>query len=158
MDLAKGQTGSILESSKPFRPRRDGAIWGGGEMKKSKSQIRAEQILKHGFDLIRIFHVYDGQPVTLCKKVHRLENKAHKMAEDYCNGLYDSETWYEAKENSILKRLDKILNFKAQGIPVFVNGDPRGYALKIADDYTQAHKLEIHKDWGGYGIIAPEFD
>jgi hypothetical protein len=124
----------------------------------TKHQRMMGQITKHGFDLTRIFHVYEGKPVTLCKKVHRLEVKAHRMAEDYCNGKYEVEEFFDKKENSILKSLDKILNFKAQGIPVIVNGDPRGYALKIDDEYTRAHNLEIHKDWGGYGIIAPEFD
>lgn len=116
------------------------------------------QITKHGFDLARIFNLDSSRPVTLCKRVHRLEVKAHRMAEDYCNGLYEVEEFADKKENSILKSLDKILNFKAQNIPVFLNGDPRGYALKIDDEYVREHKLEIYRDWGGYGIIAPEFD
>ena len=41
---------------------------------------------------------------------------------------------------------------------VFINGDPRGYALKIDDKYQdRLHKVGIHRDWGGYGIIAPDF-
>ena len=45
-----------------------------------------------------------------------------------------------------------------QGHPVaiFLNLDPRGYALKIDDQDARA--LDIYKDWGGYGIICPEFD
>jgi hypothetical protein len=42
--------------------------------------------------------------------------------------------------------------------PIFLNGDARGYALKIQDDYVRDNNLDIHKDWGGYGILAPEFD
>ena len=42
-------------------------------------------------------------------------------------------------------------------IPVFVNGDPRGYALKIDDSYVKKFNLKIERDWGGYGIIAPDF-
>ncbi len=61
----------------------------------------------------------------------------------------------ERKDASILKRLDAILGFKAAGIPVFVNGDPRGYALKIED--SAARDLDIHRDMGGYGIICPDF-
>jgi hypothetical protein len=115
-----------------------------------------EQILQHGFRLQRIFNVKDIGPVDLCKKLHRLEARAHRMAEDECNGLL-TEVQSEKLEASIIKSLDRILNFKAQDIPVFLNGDPRGYALKIQDTYVREHNLDIHKDWGGYGIIAPEF-
>ena len=121
-----------------------------------------EQILKHGFNLKRIFFANnpygEPSPVSLAKSIHRLEVKAHRMAEDYCNGLIESDEWLEKKEKSILKSLDRLINFKAQGIPVFVNGDPRGYALKIDDAYVKEHNLDIHRDWGGYGILAPEFD
>lgn len=43
-------------------------------------------------------------------------------------------------------------------VPIFVNRDPRGYALKIDDKWMREHKAALHQDWGGYGIIAPEID
>ncbi len=39
-------------------------------------------------------------------------------------------------------------------VPVFINRDPRGYALKIREEAVMG--MRIHRDWGGYGIIAPE--
>lgn len=126
----------------------------------NKKQRMAEQILKHGMDLKRIFFndpYGEPGPVTVAKAVHRLEVKAHRMAEDYCNGVI-TEAFNDRQEGSIMKSLDKILGFKAKGIPVFFNGDPRGYALKIDDAYVREHNLDIHRDWGGYGILAPEFD
>ena len=125
--------------------------------KLTKKQRMDAQILTHGLNLKRIFNIKDMGPVTLCKKVHRLENKAHRMAEDYCNGVV-TEEFQDRQEGSIMKSLDRVLNYTKQGVPVFFNGDPRGYALKIEDDYVREHNLEIHRDWGGYGIIAPEFD
>lgn len=123
----------------------------------TKKQRQAEAILHHGFKLIRAFNLpQNTSPVQLCKKVHRIEVEAHRMAEDLCNGVIDQESYADKKEQSILRRLDAILNFKAQGIPVFMNGDPRGYALKIEDEYVREHNLDIHRDWGGYGIIAPD--
>ena len=108
----------------------------------TKKQRMNEQILQHGFKLIRIFNLPEGTlPVTLCKRIHRIEVKAHRLAEDYCNGRIESDDWQEKKENSFLKSLDKILNFKDQGIPVIINGDPRGYALKINEDYVRKHKV-----------------
>lgn len=49
-------------------------------------------------------------------------------------------------------------------VPVFINRDPRGYALKIDDEWLRkmrdnpntVHLASIERDWGGYGIIAPE--
>ena len=124
----------------------------------TKKDRQREAILQHGFKLIRVFNLPEGTPpVTLYKKVHRIEAEAHRMAEALCNGEIDREGYEEKKEASILKRLDAILNFKAQGIPVFLNGDPRGYALKIDDAYVREHDIDIHRDWGGYGTIAPEF-
>jgi hypothetical protein len=41
-------------------------------------------------------------------------------------------------------------------VPIFHNGDPRGYALKIREEYVREHALDIHRDWGGYGILAPD--
>lgn len=121
-----------------------------------------EQIYQHGLDLARIFFAPEldkHDPVKLAKKIHSLEVKAHRLAEDFCNGAngVDSESW-EGLTDNILDRLDKITGFKKLGIPVFVNGDARGYALKIDDEYVREHDLRIHRDFGGYGILAPEFD
>ena len=41
---------------------------------------------------------------------------------------------------------------------IFVNGDCRGYALKIDDKYIRENNIKLHCDWGGYGIIAPDFN
>lgn len=42
-------------------------------------------------------------------------------------------------------------------VPVFLNGDPRGYSLKIEDNWMRERQnLRLHRDWGGYGIIAPD--
>jgi hypothetical protein len=112
-----------------------------------------QQIREHGENLKAIFNV-DMDADKLARKVHSIEVKAHRLAEEDCNTGNTPEDWDE----KILKSLDKILGFKAKGIPVFVNGDPRGYALKIDDKYVREHDLKIHRDWGGYGILAPEFD
>jgi hypothetical protein len=117
-----------------------------------------EQIKQHGENLKALFNVNDD-PDKLSRKIQSLEVKAHKLATDYCNGEngVDSENWEELTDK-ILNKLDKIVNFRSQGITVFVNGDARGYALKIDDDYVKAHNIKIHTDWGGFGILAPEFD
>jgi len=115
-----------------------------------------QQIEKHGNNLKIIFNL-EGDPIALSKKVHRIETKAHGLAIDYCNGVISTEQW-EGVSEGILESLDKVLNFVNQHIPVFVNGDARGYTLKIKDSYIREHDLTIYRDWGGYGIIAPDFD
>lgn len=124
------------------------------------SAKKDEAMLRYGFALMRTFphaeKLHRGAPVSLYKRLHRIEAEAHRLAERECNEQLP-EGYSERKTASILKRLDAILGFKAAGIPVFVNGDPRGYALKIDDVYVREHKLDIERDWGGYGIICPEF-
>ncbi len=55
-----------------------------------------------------------------------------------------------------------VIDFQAirtrpQAPPIFFNRDPRGYALKIKSEWMHAHpELPLHRDWGGYGILAPD--
>ena len=115
-----------------------------------------QRIEKHGNDLKTIFNL-DMDAIKLSKKVHGLEVRAARISLAYCNGDIDMA----AKESgiaAILKALNKVLNFTAQNIPVFFNGDPRGYTLKIDDEYVRLNGLDIYRDWGGYGILSPEFD
>jgi hypothetical protein len=65
---------------------------------------------------------------------------------------------YERREKRIMQGVANLLDHGAERINVFLNGDPRGYALKIRDTDVRARKLDIHTDWGGYGIIAPDFN
>ena len=113
------------------------------------------QIKKHGENLQNLFCV-NGDPVQLCKRLRRLENKAHKFATDYCNGDMDTELW-DIVSDKLLKNVNKILPSENADVRIFVNGDARGYALKIEFDDTDARSHEIHRDWGGYGILAPNF-
>ena len=97
----------------------------------TKKDRQREALLRHGFKLIRVFNLPAGtRPLLLFKAVHRLECEAHRMAENDCNGLLTTEQ-VDKKEASIMKRLDNLLNFKAQNIPVFFNGDPRGCVVTI---------------------------
>lgn len=111
-----------------------------------------ERVKRHGEQLNAIFHT-TLDPVTLCRKLRRIEAQAGKVMLDYCNGSIDLEQVDPYTEKT-LDKLDKLLNFRAQNVPVFINRDPRGYALKIESEY--ARDVRIHRDWGGYGIIAPD--
>jgi hypothetical protein len=81
-----------------------------------------------------------------------IENEANRNAVLYCNGDIDGPQYEARKWNTIAR----VSGLQHGNLPAgfFVNGDPRGYALKIESDNLPEG---IHKDWGGYGILAPEF-
>ena len=121
-----------------------------------------EQIKAHGEDLKRAFDISLVDPDTLARKLHRIELEARRLALDYCNGANNvtTENWEELTEK-ILAKVDNVTGFKRKGVPVFVNGDARGYALKINNAWVEGYQSKggrIYTDWGGYGILAPEFD
>ena len=120
------------------------------EDKMNKREKMYQMIQKHGDDLKAIFNINEDS-VELCKKLFRLENKAHRLATDYCNGDFEGDIENESKK--IVDKAKKILKTNE----IFFNRDARGYALKIKDGFIRVNNLSIYRDWGGYGIIAPDF-
>ena len=130
-----------------------------------------KQVFKHGEQLNAIFNT-GIDPVTLCRKLRRIEREAHHAATCLCNTNtlhllelnrftgYDVQQATEEEQytffDKIKNKLVKILGEKSIEA-IYINLDPRGYALKKKNDYMEAHKLELHRDWGGYGILAPDF-
>ena len=132
-------------------------------MKATEKQKMYNDIQRHGENLNAIFNT-GIEPVVLCKKLFRLEKKANQLAHDYCNGEngVSTETW-ESKQAPILAAVRKILFPKGMTNTeldwcIFINGDARGYALKIDSEYMKKHDVNLYKDWGGFGIIAPDFN
>jgi hypothetical protein len=118
-----------------------------------------EAVERHGRQLLAIFpNATERDPVALCRKLRRVEAVAHKLAEDCCNWLSMESPEFESRREQVIVRLEKIIG--QSGInddgAIFVNLDPRGYALKIDDAYMREHSIKLHTDWGGYGIIAPD--
>jgi hypothetical protein len=97
--------------------------------------------------------------------LRRLEKEARRYAEAKCNGAWHfapyhkggttlrlwtgSEAEEEAYEQHLLARLTKLMD-NAEGL--FINLDPRGYALKVTPDAAG----DLPTDWGGYGLLAPD--
>ncbi len=135
----------------------------------NKKEKMYQEIEQHGQNLNKIFNT-GIEPVKLCKSLHRLETKAHHATTCLCNTNtlhllelnrytgYDVEQTNEEDQDKffdkITKSLEKILG---KNKAIFINFDPRGYALKISDDYVRKHSLKINRDMGGYGILAPDF-
>jgi hypothetical protein len=122
-------------------------------MNKKDRERMEGSILKHGLDLISIFpECIEKEPAKLCKKLIKIERKASKLSTDYCNGVISSKV-FDTQDAELFLKLKDTLG--EAGPIVFINSDPRGYALKIDD--SSCKNLSIYKDWGGYGIIAPDF-
>jgi len=126
----------------------------------NKREKLKEKIENHALKLMAIFPVPNHyNKLDLCKGLFRLENKAERLALAYCNGDIEEER-YEKESNKVLEKVGALLGLGTWGelnqYTLFVNGDPRGYALKIDSDYVKAHDLDIPKDWGGFGLIAPD--
>ena len=114
----------------------------------NKKQKLYEKIEKHGANLNAIFKT-DMNNITIAKRLLTLENKAHRQAVDMCNGVCDDV------DDILLDKANKLLDNK--DVPIFHNLDCRGYALKIKDEYIRDNNISIYCDWGGYGILAPDF-
>lgn len=123
------------------------------------------RIISHGNKLLAIFpKATERDPGTLCRKLRRLEAQAAKLALRGCNGpQWDSEQDEQNAYDAILLKVNGLLHNYEDGdalreplVPVFINRDPRGYQLKIRDEWMTANDAKLEKDMGGYGLLAPE--
>lgn len=140
----------------------------------NKKEKMYNDIKQHGENLNAIFKTkFDN--VTLCKKLFRLENKAHHATTCLSNTNtlellelnrftgYDVKQATEEEQDAFFDKINssmvEILGTEAKKA-CFINYDPRGYALKIKSEYIESigdNGKAIYKDWGGFGIIAPDF-
>ena len=131
----------------------------------TKKERMYERIRLHGLKLLSVFpQASETDPVKLSKKAFALENKAHRIQEEDCNGnpACRTDADYDAWQKSLEHRSDLVraaferLFGTPLESPFFMNGDPRGYCLKVNVEYMRAQKIDLPRDWGGYGLIAPD--
>ena len=112
-------------------------------------------------------YAYSVTGEEIYHKLRRLESQAHRLAELECNGDIDEDkaekqsAAIEKKVRELLPRLSHFDNNGRKG-KFFINGDPRGYALKMGEEAAAlltAIMLGIspYTDWGGYVVLCPEF-
>ena len=130
----------------------------GVPMKTSKAQELARRIDEHGRELLRLFpNATERDPAKLCKRLRRIELEGAAFALRLCNGPeFDSPEAEDLEGDRILAKVRALLRPESQGVPIFLNRDPRGYALKIESDWATVHAPKLHRDRGGYGILAPD--
>jgi hypothetical protein len=122
-----------------------------------------EAITRHGLSLLAAFpDATETDPVALCRKLRRVEHSISEWTLTNCNvGVPEDVMDTECdKAQARVKKLLGLTPEKAQEIGLRVNRDPRGYALKLSDDWTRGYNetaaLRLDTDWGGYGILAPD--
>jgi hypothetical protein len=144
--------------------------------KLNKRERRAAQLLAHYATFERLarhlgMEKPDGEKISVA--LFKLEKLAHDGATAYCNGEYflpnsrlrhspyafsRTEGAWDTFGKDVADELEKLLGKLPPGF--FVNGDPRGYALKIDNECAEGKALiaacKLHTDWGGYGILSPE--
>lgn len=182
-DASANAAGNIFHS----KPAENQATKEKQTMKTTKPRAvrQYEAIESHGKNLLAIFpNATEKDPVALCKKLRRLETAAHAIGLRLCNGPeyphgdVDADFACEIIIDKVSALLGNPPAHIAAHVPVFINRDPRGYALKIQDVWMNQRReqwdrqiakqgkkaitegywalLRFHRDWGGYGIIAPE--
>ncbi len=109
--------------------------------------------------------------LQIWRKLVDLERLAHAAAEASCNGEnirlvwplfgprdYDFSTDEKAWDNLCSVATDCVRNvFGCVPAGFIVNGDARGYALKIDGD-SGAVPAGMHTDWGRNGILAAQIN
>lgn len=94
-----------------------------------------------------------SNPYATFEILLKAEKEASRKATQYCNGEIDGDA-YEKWQEKFVKRLTKNLGAKEMPNGFFINGDPRGYSLKMKEGtFPQG----FYRDFGGYGILAPDF-
>jgi hypothetical protein len=95
-------------------------------------------------------------------KLRKLERQVTQCSLWYCNGKLTTEKFGQ-KIDAFTDELKTffINNELPQG--VYINTDPRGYALKLDSDENPFIQGEYRnkinsRDWGGNGILAPDND
>ena len=130
-------------------------------MKYSEKKAMYARIEKHGEHLKTIFSMKGNtDPIKLCKALRIIERKLNTINEEECN-TGDMQT---DKACNLMDKAKNILfpddEIKLENLELYkavvLNGDPRGYALKIESDYVRDNDIIVHRDCGGYGIIAPD--
>jgi len=137
-----------------------------------KSKKRRESEFHHAVNLRHLVSQISGcdrmglhEAMEAYSELRLIERRTHKWAEDMCNfDLYadmteeEEDRAREGREKRILRRVHLILLDSEEKIPIEINFDPRGYALKIDNEWMKANQnIDFFRDWGGYGIIAPDF-
>jgi len=111
---------------------------------------------RHIENLGKLFNLDYNDAEGLYRSLRRIETKLNRIYEVAC----ERELWpQETEVKTRLKERAKKLTKNANGL--IFNSDPRGYSIKIDDQVNRELRnqgINLYSDWGGYGILAPDFN
>lgn len=114
---------------------------------------KSELLARHLNNLAPIIGIDASEIKIVFKQLRDLEHKGRKASENYCN-LADFNI--DAVLAEVRGRLKTLIKNSETLKNIHLNTDPRGYFLKISDEYVRKNKLVIETDWGGYGLLCPK--
>lgn len=129
----------------------------------SKKDQRAAKLIAHYATCERLAKYLgmekpDGKKISVA--LFKLERKAHANTERACNDSSYGQTEQMLDRERVYDEVRRALTAIPPGF--FVNGDPRGYALKIDNETSKGKALieavKLYTDWGGYGILSPDIN
>ena len=128
---------------------------------KDKRERMLSQIKEHEITLARLAEhlgVKNPDGKVINRKLRAVELSAHKTAELWCNGQITDR----AHDLAVTRCVDSVRNIFEGKLPpgFFINSDPRGYSLKIKEVVNSSlsdHGIKLPRDWGGYGLLSPDF-
>lgn len=100
----------------------------------------------------------NGKPgLSLWRALLRIEREARKHYTLVSNGRANpTEEEQKRIDEQFTARVAKALGALPAGFTL--NDDARGCALKLDPDQGATIPEGMHRDWGGYGILAPTID
>lgn len=103
-------------------------------------------IIRHGESLIAALpNCTERDPIALCKKLRRIETSLTKPLTDYCNGTFQDDEEGTKLDAICDKAYSKVHAILGKNIPLLINRDPRGHALKLDDAWTREYNHGIRK-------------
>jgi len=131
--------------------------------KLNKRERRAAALLAHYATcerLARHLGVTDPDGKKISVALWKAEKLGAERALHMCNDSSYGEEMQSQCRHDVCLMVEDALGTIPPGF--FINGDPRGYALKIDNENPAGLALiravGLHTDFGGYGILSPEID
>ncbi len=114
------------------------------------TDIKARQYINHMTILAQLAGCTEYEAMLIYRKLRRIELKENRRMCQECNTGGNDEKADDRTRKTIARLLPNLQGF-------FINGDCRGYTLKVKEATRNELYPDMYQDWGGYGILAPEF-
>jgi len=121
-------------------------------MKKENKALKTNHLKA----LANLFIVTEAEANRMFGQLRRAECKLSRLFNVACER---NLTPLEEITINKTKRQVKFITDNVKGL--YFNSDPRGYSIKIDNSVNRKLRnkgVNLHSDWGEYGILAPDFN